>query len=386
MFRHFEWPLGRTYREAKQKTRTDGKKDAATIRARLNCKNRLSDFHMEINLISDTVTKPSPEMLQAMFNAKVGDDVFKQDPTVNAFEKMVADLFGMEAALFFPSGTMANQTAIKLNTNPGDQIICDKWSHIHLYEAGGASFNSGVNFNLLDGQRGMITAEQVAAGINDPEFYHAPLSKMVSIENTTNKGGGACYDIVELQKIKQVCVDNNLKYHLDGARLWNALVAKKQHPKQYGVLFDTISVCFSKGLGAPIGSVLVSDTETMHKALRIRKIFGGNMRQSGYLAAAGIYALQNNIKRLEDDHRRAKELGQLLQQLPWVATVAPTETNIVIFEVKKPLAEKQVIDTLKAKGILISSMGQGKLRMVTHLDYKQVLHEYVMENLGKVQF
>ncbi|MBA4134647.1 MAG: threonine aldolase, partial [Flavobacterium sp.] len=334
----------------------------------------------------DTVTKPSPEMLQAMFNAKVGDDVFKQDPTVNAFEKMVADLFGMEAALFFPSGTMANQTAIKLNTNPGDQIICDKWSHIHLYEAGGASFNSGVNFNLLDGQRGMITAEQVASGINDPEFYHAPLSKMVSIENTTNKGGGACYDIAELQKIKQVCVDNNLKYHLDGARLWNALVAKKQHPKQYGVLFDTISVCFSKGLGAPIGSVLVSDAETMHKALRIRKIFGGNMRQSGYLAAAGIFALQNNINRLEDDHRRAKELGQLLQQLPWVANVSPIETNIVIFEVKKPLTEKQVIDTLKAKGILISSMGQGKLRMVTHLDYKQVLHEYVLENLGKVQF
>jgi len=325
-------------------------------------------------------------MLQAMFNAKVGDDVFKQDPTVNAFEKMVADLFGMEAALFFPSGTMANQTAIKLNTNPGDQIICDKWSHIHLYEAGGASFNSGVNFNLLDGQRGMITAEQVASGINDPEFYHAPLSKMVSIENTTNKGGGACYDIAELQKIKQVCVDNNLKYHLDGARLWNALVAKKQHPKQYGVLFDTISVCFSKGLGAPIGSVLVSDAETMHKALRIRKIFGGNMRQSGYLAAAGIFALQNNINRLEDDHRRAKELGQLLQQLPWVANVSPIETNIVIFEVKKPLTEKQVIDTLKAKGILISSMGQGKLRMVTHLDYKQVLHEYVLENLGKVQF
>lgn len=386
MFRHFEWPLWRTYREAKQKTRTDGKKDAATIRARLNCKNRLSDFHMEINLISDTVTKPSPEMLQAMFNAKVGDDVFKQDPTVNAFEKMVADLFGMEAALFFPSGTMANQTAIKLNTNPGDQIICDKWSHIHLYEAGGASFNSGVNFNLLDGNRGMITAEQVAAGINDPEFYHAPLSKMVSIENTTNKGGGACYDLEELQKIKQICEDNNLKYHLDGARLWNALVAKQQHPKQYGVLFDTISVCFSKGLGAPIGSVLISDAETMHKALRIRKIFGGNMRQSGYLAAAGIYALQNNINRLADDHRRAKELGETLQQLTWVESVAPTETNIVIFEVKKPLTEKQVIDTLKSKGILISSMGQGKLRMVTHLDYKQVLHEYVLENLGKVQF
>ncbi|MFM2214438.1 MAG: L-allo-threonine aldolase [Bacteroidota bacterium] len=341
---------------------------------------------MEINLISDTVTKPSPEMLQAMFQAKVGDDVFKQDPTVNAFEKMVAELFGKEAALFFPSGTMANQTAIKLNTNPGDQIICDKWSHIHLYEAGGASFNSGVNFNLLDGHRGMITAEQVRAGINDPEFYHAPLSKMVGIENTTNKGGGACYDIEELKKIKEVCTDNNLKYHLDGARLWNAIVAKKQHPKQFGELFDTISVCFSKGLGAPIGSVLVADAETMHRAMRIRKIFGGNLRQSGYLAAAGIYALKNNINRLEDDHRRAEELGQLLQNLPWIEKVEPTETNIVIFEVKKSLDEKAVIEKLKAKGILISSMGQGKLRMVTHLDYRQVMHEYVLEALESMRF
>jgi threonine aldolase len=341
---------------------------------------------MEINLISDTVTKPSPEMMQAMFEAKVGDDVFKQDPTVNAFENMVADLFGMEAALFFPSGTMANQTAIKLNTNPGDQIICDKWSHIHLYESGGASANSGVNFNLLDGNRGMITAEQVKAGINDPEFYHTPLSKMVGIENTTNKGGGACYEISELQKIKQICIDHNLKYHLDGARLWNALVAKNQQPKQFGELFDTISVCFSKGLGAPIGSVLISDSETIHRALRIRKIFGGNMRQSGYLAAAGIYALENNINRLEDDHRRAKELGQVLQQLPWIETVVPVETNILIFEVKKALDEKTVIEKLKSKGILISSMGQGKLRIVTHLDYRQVMHEYVMENLEKIRF
>ncbi len=339
---------------------------------------------MEINLISDTVTKPSPEMLQAMFNAKVGDDVFKQDPTVNAFEKMVADMFGKEAALFFPSGTMANQTAIKLNTNPGDQIICDKWSHIHLYESGGASFNSGVNFNLLDGNRGMITAEQVKAGINDPEFYHMPLSKMVSIENTTNKGGGACYDIEELKKIKQVCTDNNLTYHLDGARLWNALVAKKEQPKQYGDLFDTISICFSKGLGAPIGSVLVSDAATMKKALRIRKMFGGNLRQAGYLAAAGIYALQNNVHRLADDHRRAKELGMVLSQLPWIENVSPVETNILIFEVKKALDEKTIIEKFKAKGILISSMGQGKLRIVTHLDYRQVMHEYVMETLEKL--
>ena len=341
---------------------------------------------MEINLISDTVTKPSPQMLEAMFSAKVGDDVFKQDPTVNAFEKMVADLFGMEAALFFPTGTMANQTAIKLNTNPGDQIICDKWSHIHLYESGGASANSGVNFNLLDGNRGMITAEQVKAGINDPEFYHAPLSKMVGIENTTNKGGGACYDIAELQKIKKVCVDNNLKYHLDGARLWNAIISKKQHPKQFGELFDTISVCFSKGLGCPIGSVLLSDAATMHKALRVRKIFGGNLRQSGYLAAAGIYALHNNINRLADDHKRAKELGHVLEQLPWIEKVAPVETNILIFEVKKVLDEKTVIEKFKEKGILISSMGQGKLRIVTHLDYRQVMHEYVLEALEKITF
>jgi threonine aldolase len=341
---------------------------------------------MEINLISDTVTKPSPEMLQAMFHAKVGDDVFKQDPTVNDFEQKVAELFGMEAAMFFPSGTMANQTAIKLNTNPGDQIICDKWSHIHLYEAGGASFNSGVNFNLLDGNRGMITAEQVKNGINDPEFYHAPLSKMVGIENTTNKGGGACYDIETLQEIKQVCVDHNLKYHLDGARLWNAMMAKKQHPKQFGALFDTISVCFSKGLGAPVGSVLVSDAETIKKALRIRKMFGGNMRQSGYLAAAGIYALQNNINRLEDDHRRAKELGAKLQQLSWVAKVETVETNIVVFSVQPHIADKQVIDALSQKGIAISLLAKGTLRMVTHLDYKEVMHTYVLEALEKMAF
>lgn len=340
---------------------------------------------MEINLISDTVTKPSHDMLQFMFNAKVGDDVFKQDPTVNEFEAMVADLFGMEAALFFPTGTMTNQTAIKLHTNPGDQIICDKWSHIHLYEAGGASANSGVNFNLLDGNRGMITAEQVREGINDPEFYHTPLSKLVAVENTTNKGGGACYDIEELKKIKQVCVENNLKFHLDGARLWNALVAKGEHPKQYGELFDTISVCFSKGLGAPIGSVLVGNAETIKRAVRVRKIFGGNLRQSGYLAAAGIFALKNNISRLAEDHRRAKELGAILQQLPWIEKVEPIETNILIFNLKPHLDEKATIEKLKQKGIHISSMGQGKLRIVTHLDYKEVMHDYVKEALQKFQ-
>lgn len=339
---------------------------------------------MEINLISDTVTKPNQEMLRAMFHAEVGDDVFKQDPTVNELEAKVAAMFGMEAALFFPSGTMANQTAIKLHTNPGDQIIADKWSHIYLYEAGGAAFNSGVSFSLIDGNRGMVTAEQVEAAINDPEFYHTPLSKMVGIENTTNKGGGACYDIEELIKIKQVCVKNNLKYHLDGARLWNAMVAKKQQPKQFGAIFDTISVCLSKGLGAPVGSLLVSDAATIKRAIRIRKIFGGNMRQSGYLAAAGIYALDNNIIKLEDDHRRAKELGKQLEQCSWVAKVEPVETNIVIFSVAAPFEDKQVIDKLKEKGIAISLMSKNTLRIVTHLDYREVMHTYVLEKLEKL--
>ena len=339
---------------------------------------------MEINLISDTVTKPTPEMLQQMFTAKVGDDVFKQDPTVNEFEAIVADLFGMEAALFFPTGTMANQTAIKLHTNPGDQIICDKWSHIHLYESGGASSNSGVNFNLLDGIRGMITAEQVAGAINDPEFYHSPLTSLVCVENTTNKGGGACYELEDLQRIKQVCDANNLKFHLDGARIWNALVAKKQDPKAFGKLFDTISVCLSKGLGAPIGSVLLADKATIHRALRIRKILGGGMRQVGYLAAAGIYALDNNIERLSEDHRRAKEIAEVLKKLSWVSSVEPVETNILIFSLTPNCNERNLIEVLKQKNISISSMGHGKLRMVTHLDYREVMHTYVLETLQKL--
>nr|WP_294935381.1 GntG family PLP-dependent aldolase [uncultured Flavobacterium sp.] len=340
---------------------------------------------MEINLVSDTVTKPTPEMLQHMFRAKVGDDVYRQDLTAIELEETVADLFGMEAALFFPSGTMANQTAIKLHTQPGDQLICDKWAHVYLYEAGGASFNSGVSCSLVDGNRGMITSLQVEDHITDPEFYHNPRTSLVCIENTTNKGGGACYDIEELKRIQQVCKDNNLKYHLDGARLWNALVAKRQHPKQYGELFDTISVCLSKGMGAPVGSLLLGDKETIHKALRIRKVLGGGMRQIGYLAAAGLYALQHNVGRLDEDHRRAKEIGALLQQLYWVDKVEPIETNILIFSVKPQFDEALLMEKLKQKNIFISSMGKGKLRIVTHLDYKQVMHDYVLETLQKIE-
>ena len=339
---------------------------------------------MEINLVSDTVTKPTPEMLHYMFNAKVGDDVYKQDPTVIELEAKVASIFGMEAALFFPSGTMANQTAIKLHTNPGDQLIADKYAHVYHYEGGGASFNSGVSCCLLEGTRGMINAQQVAAAINNPEFYHSPLTSLVCVENTTNKGGGACYELETLQEIKQVCANHNLKYHLDGARIWNALVAKKQDPKAFGSIFDTISVCLSKGLGAPVGSLLVSDKKTMHKALRIRKMLGGGMRQIGYLAAAGIYALDHHIERLEEDHRRAKELGAVLSKLPFVAKVEPVETNILIFTLQSNIDENLFIEKLKQKGISISGMGQGKLRMVTHLDYREVMHSYVLETLEKL--
>jgi threonine aldolase len=341
---------------------------------------------MEINLVSDTVTKPTQEMALQMFQAKVGDDVYKQDPTVIELEARVAEFFGMEAALFFPSGTMANQTAIKLHTQPGEQLIADKWAHVYNYEGGGVSFNSGVSCCLLDGNRGMITAEQVAGAINNPEFYHSPLTSLVCVENTTNKGGGACYDFEEFKKIRQVCDANNLKFHLDGARIWNALVATNDHPKDYGKVFDTISVCLSKGLGAPIGSLLLSDKATIHRALRIRKILGGGMRQVGYLAAAGLYALDHHIERLSEDHRRAKELAAVLQKLSWVAEVEPVETNILIFSVNTAIDENQLIDKLKQKGIAISSMGHGKLRIVTHLDYREVMHSYVLETLEKLEF
>ena len=337
---------------------------------------------MEINLISDTVTKPTPGMLKAMMAAEVGDDVFKNDPTVNALERKVAEMFGMEAALFFPSGSMTNQTAIKLHTNPGEQIICDKYAHVYNYEGGGASFNSGVSCKLVDGHRGMMTAEQVEAAINPPDFYHSPLTSLVCIENTTNKGGGACWDFEELKKIKQVCEKHNLGYHLDGARLWNALVAKNESPQQYGALFDTISVCLSKGLGCPIGSVLVGSDKLIYDAIRIRKILGGGMRQVGYLAACGIYALDNHRERLADDHNKAQDIGAVLKKLNVIKKVEPIETNIIIFELdQSKISEQDFLNKLEENNISIIGMGQGKLRMVTHLDYTEEMHQHFLKIL-----
>jgi len=337
---------------------------------------------MEINLISDTITKPSQGMLEAMFNAKVGDDVFKEDATVNAFEARVATLFGKEAALFFPSGTMANQTAIKVHTQPGDQLICDHYAHIFNYEGGGVSFNSGVSCKLIQGHRGMITADQVEQSINPPDFYHSPLTRLVEIENTTNKGGGACYDFEELKRIRIVCDTHGLKYHLDGARLWNAVVAKSENYLQYGQLFDSISVCFSKGLGCPVGSVLVGSKEFINKALRVRKVFGGGMRQAGYLAAAGMYALDHHIDSLVNDHKKAAEIASVLKTKESILKVAPVETNIIIFELNTGLlSEAEFNSFLNKKNIKILAMGGGKLRMVTHRDYTDQMHDYLLSSL-----
>ncbi|MEN8186092.1 MAG: GntG family PLP-dependent aldolase [Bacteroidota bacterium] len=336
---------------------------------------------MEINLISDTVTKPTSEMLAFMMRAKVGDDVFEADPTVIQLQEKMAGMFGKEAALFFPSGTMANQTAIKIHTNPAEQMICDKWAHVYNFEGGGASFNSGISCFLLDGERGMFTAQQVEKAINDPDNIHIPITSLVAVENTTNKGGGACWDYSELEKIREVCDKNNLAYHLDGARLFNALVAKNETPKQYGDLFDTISICLSKGLGAPIGSVLLGSKVHIKKALRIRKLFGGAMRQIGYLAAAGIYALDNHVERLAEDHQRAKAIGEALQNSPYIKDVEPIESNIIIFYVNEDVNENEFVEALKTKNILISSMGQGKLRMVTHLDFTKEMLDIVIKEL-----
>jgi threonine aldolase len=322
-------------------------------------------------------------MLDAMMQAKVGDDVFKSDPTVNALQEKVAKLFGMEDALFFPSGTMANQTAIKLHTQPGDLVICDKYAHIYNYESGGVAFNSGVTCKLIDGHRGMFTANQIeeAAAIK-PEIY-LPFTKLISLENTTNKGGGACWDFEEIKKIDAVAKKNNLGFHLDGARLFNAMVAKNENPLQYGALFDTISICFSKGLGAPVGSMLLGSKKMIHKALRIRKLLGGGMRQVGFLAAAASYALDNNVARLAEDHQKATEIAAVLKTCVYITKIEPVETNILIFYVDEKIGADNFINKMKEKNILLTAMGEGKIRIVTHLDYTNEMHSVFIEELKR---
>ena len=340
---------------------------------------------MIIDLISDTVTRPTPGMMEAMMHAKVGDDVFNMDPTVNALQEKAAALFGMEDALFFPSGTMANQAAIKIHTQPGDLLFCDKYAHVYNYESGGAAFHSGVTCKLIDGTRGMFTAaqlEEVTAG--SPQIY-LPYAKLVCIENTTNKGGGACWDFSELEKIQKITQERELAFHLDGARLFNALVEKKETPQQYGQLFDTISICFSKGLGAPIGSILLGSKKHIEKALRIRKLFGGGMRQVGFLAAACDYALDHQVDRLAEDHQKAKEIGAVLETVFYVTKVETIETNIVIFYVDAAIGDDNFIQRMKAQNILLTPMGEGKIRIVTHLDYTNAMHAVLLDALRNFQ-
>lgn len=336
---------------------------------------------MKIDLRSDTVTKPTAEMLEYMMNAEVGDDVYKEDPSVNQLEDYLANLFGMDSALYFPTGTMANQAAIKLHTQPGEQLICDKWAHVFNYEGGGVAFNSGVSCKLVDGDRGKISADLVKDAINPPDFYHSPRTSLVCLENTTNKGGGACYDLDNIREIKKVCQQNGLGLHLDGARLFNALVAKNQDPKDFGNLFDTISVCLSKGLGAPMGTVLIGNDQLMKNAIRVRKILGGGMRQIGIVASGAYYALHNHVERLKIDHNRAQEVGKALSSHPAIAEVEDIETNIVIFYLQAKLDETEFMKNLESKGIRISNMGNGKMRLVTHLDYTDDQHNYFLETL-----
>lgn len=320
-----------------------------------------------IDFRSDTVTRPTPGMLQAMLAAPVGDDVFNEDPTVNQLEKLAASLFGKEAALFCPSGTMTNQIAIKCHTQPGDEVICDHLSHVYQYEGGGIAFNSGCSVRLLEGDRGRITAEQVLSAIN-PDDVHKPVSTLVSLENTANRGGGSCYHFSDIQSIKEVCLKNNLKLHLDGARLFNALVAKNETCKQYGEVFDTISICLSKGLGAPVGSVLIGPGNFIKKARRYRKVFGGGMRQAGYIAAAGLYALEHQVARMKEDHEHAQILANALKEKDFTGEILPVETNIIIFEVKSRFTAPDLVTILQRSNILAIAISLTQIRLVVHLD------------------
>lgn len=336
---------------------------------------------MEVNLISDTVTRPTAQMLECMCRAAVGDDVFKEDPSVNALEEKIAALFNKEAALFFPSGTMANQVAIKIHTQPGEQLICDHYAHIYNYEGGGVSFNSGVSCALINGDRGRITAKEIQEKINPPDFYHSPKTALVAIENTTNKGGGAVYDVEAIKAIRRLCRKQQLPLHLDGARLWNAMIASNTTPSFYGENFDTLSVCFSKGLGAPVGSALLGSKEAIDKALRIRKVLGGGMRQAGYLAAAASYAIDHHWEDLTKDHQKAKELGNAIKSIKGVKYLAAVETNIVIFEFENNQLEDKFMHYMNEKNIQLIRMGSGKLRLVTHRDYTASQHQYVLDCL-----
>lgn len=338
---------------------------------------------MKINLISDTVTRPTPEMLRAMFAAEVGDDVFKADPTINALEAKAAKMFDKPAAIFCPSGTMTNQIAIKVHTQPLDEVICDHYSHVYQYETGGYAFNSGVAMNLLEGTNGKIVADQIAAAIK-PLYDWLPVSKLVVLENTCNKGGGSYYTLDEILPIRELCQQRNLKLHLDGARLFNALIETGETTQKVGAHFDSISICLSKGLGAPVGSLLIGETEFIRQARRFRKVMGGGMRQAGYLAAAGIYALDHHVERLKIDNDHAKLLGQTLESCPLVEKVRPVKSNIVIFDLKDPHTAEKILTKFENEEIMASAFGPQTIRFVTHLEVTPKMVEKTQTVIGEV--
>ena len=337
---------------------------------------------MIIDLRSDTLTRPSKGMREAMFSAPVGDDVFGEDPTVNALEEKIAKLFGMEAALFCPSGTMTNQIAIRLHTRIQTEVICHKYSHIYLYEGGGIMSNSLASVKLLDGDLGKITAAQIAASIN-PDDVHAPETTMVSLENTMNKGGGSVYTLDEIKPIRALCQEKGLKLHLDGARLFNALVETGERPADWGAHFDTISICLSKGLGCPVGSVLLGSSSDIKRARKVRKSFGGGMRQAGFLAAAGIYALDHQVDRLKEDHARARKLGKMLLDLPVVSEVLPVATNIVIARLEG-ISPEEFMARLAQKDIKSVKFGADLVRFVTHHDFDDTQLEEFGKRIGQI--
>ncbi|WP_293916215.1 MULTISPECIES: low specificity L-threonine aldolase [unclassified Sphingobacterium] len=336
---------------------------------------------MRIDLRSDTVTLPTAGMREAMENAALGDDVYGEDPSVNQLEKKVAAMFGMEAALFCPTGTMTNQLAIRVHTQPGDEVICDKLSHIYLYEGGGIALNAFASVRTLDGDRGRITAQMVEDAVNNPNDVHQPITSLVSLENTVNKGGGSIYDFEEIKRIKEVCVRKGLILHLDGARLFNALVETDQQPEDYGQVFDSISICLSKGLGCPIGSLLIGTSTVIARAKRFRKVMGGGWRQAGGLAAAGSYALDHHIALLKEDHRRAKEIGRILSQNSYVKNVYPVETNIVLAELSEVMESVDFVAKLKDLDVHCVSFGKYLVRFVTHLDFTDQHLELLEEKL-----
>jgi threonine aldolase len=320
-----------------------------------------------LDLRSDTFTLPSKEMKDAMFQAPLGDDVFGEDPSVNALQKYAAELFGMEAALYCSSGTQTNQIAINVHTQPGDEVICSNLAHIYIYEGGGIALNSGCSVRLIEKPFGMFTADDVVSNINNKNDIHLPLTSLVCIEDTMNKGGGAIWDFNEIKKIKSVCQTHGLKLHCDGARLFNALIETGISPVEYAQSFDSISICLSKGLGAPVGSILLGNKDFIERARRRRKSLGGGMRQAGIIAAAGLFALKNNIERLREDHQNAKHLGEILLTHPNISSVYPVQTNIVIAETIDPQGAAAFVEEMKQKEVLCFPFGPNKVRFVSHL-------------------